>query len=105
MGFSRVGPAAMVDPHPDPVGLDPVWLLGVRISPTSLQQLLTFIEKTILQKRRALISNVNVKAMGLAWQGRRASVTGETKGRLSASPSLLCEPQVLPVAQRDTGGS
>lgn len=47
--------------------VNPVWLLGVKITPITLQQLLVFIEETVLRRRRAIVAYANVRAMNLAY--------------------------------------
>ncbi len=53
-----------------PLNLEATALLGVRIHMLTVARLLGLIEQTILEQRQALIANVNIHAMNLAYEHR-----------------------------------
>lgn len=45
-----------------------IYLLGTKVHTVSIEHLLSIIERTILKNRRAILANVNVHAMNLAYK-------------------------------------
>lgn len=58
----------LFDTTPLPAPVEPIDLLGVRIHPVHLHELLDYISRTIAEDRRAIVTNVNVRAMNLAYE-------------------------------------
>ncbi|RME09566.1 MAG: hypothetical protein D6802_11685, partial [Ardenticatenia bacterium] len=58
----------LFDTTPLPPPVEPIDLLGVRIHPVHLHELLDYISRTIAEDRRAIVTNVNVRAMNLAYE-------------------------------------